>query len=105
MTGAQIWAEHYNDPSNGGDRASSVAVSSGGSAVFVTGASDGDYGTVAYNALSGAQLWVTRYSGPGNRGAGGSAVAVSPRRAEVFVTGSSRGATTGSDYATIAYRR
>jgi DNA-binding beta-propeller fold protein YncE len=98
VTGAQLWAEHYNGPSNGGDRAASVAVSSGGSRVFVTGASDGDYGTVAYNAFSGAQVWARRYNDPGNRDDFATALAVGPHGQVVFVTGFSGGAA-----ATVAY--
>src|SRR5258708_39155879 len=65
-TGAKLWVSRYNDPSNYGAEANSVAVSPGGGTVFVTGsdnaASDGeDYVTVAYNAVTGAPLWPGRY--------------------------------------------
>ena len=54
-TGAQLWARRYNGPANGNDYALSVAVSPGGTRVFVTGSSQGvgsgsDYATVAYSA-------------------------------------------------------
>ena len=42
-----------------------MAVSPGGSRVFVTGASGGDSETVAYSAATGRRLWVSRYNGPG----------------------------------------
>ncbi len=109
-TGAQLWASRYSGPSN--DSASSVAVSPDGATVFVTGGSRAgptgttsgpDYATVAYNAATGAQRWVRRYNGPASSADLASSVAVSPGGATVFVTGGSRGATSGLDYATIAY--
>ncbi len=107
-TGRQLWASLYNGPVNGGDAASSVAVSPGGTMVFVTGNSLGlatrnDYATVAYSAASGRQLWVSRYNGPVNGRDRASSVAVSPRGSTVYVTGVSQGRTL-NDYATVAYR-
>jgi WD40 repeat protein len=107
-TGAQLWASHYSGPGNGTDEAHSVAVSPSGRTVFVTGTSPGatsehDYATVAYSAATGAQLWVKRYNGPGNNYDDAAAVTVSPTGRRVFVTGQSAGATSGSDYATVAY--
>ncbi len=108
--GSQLWVTLYNGPGNSFDSASSVAVSPGGSRVFVTGASQGttsglDYATVAYSAATGAQLWVKRYNGPGNGNDAASSVAVSPGGATVYVTGTSYGgAATGDDYATVAYK-
>ena len=82
--GSQLWVTYYNGPGNGFDAASSVAVSPGGSRVFVTGESQGtrsglDYATVAYSAATGARLWAARYNGPGNGNDAASSVAVSPR--------------------------
>jgi len=107
-TGARLWVQRYNGPGNGNDTAYSVAVSPGGSRVFVTGASRGtwsgqDYATVAYSAVTGARLWVTRYNGPGNGSDEAYSVTVSPGGSRVFVTGGSRGARSGQDYATVAY--
>ena len=105
---AQLWAKRYNG-SNSTDDAVSVAVSSGGGTVFVTGSSVGttsfeDYATVGYNAATGAQLWVSRYNGPDNGEDEASSVAVSPDGKTVFVTGYSYGTTAGEvDYATVAY--
>ena len=106
--GSQLWVQRYNGPGNSFDAASSVAVSPGGSRVFVTGASQGarsgpDYATVAYSAVTGARLWAARYNGPGNGSDAASAVAVSPGGGRVFVTGASQGTRSGPDYATVAY--
>jgi WD40 repeat protein len=106
--GAQLWVKRYNG-SNSTDDAVSVAASSDGKAVFVTGSSNGttsfeDYATVGYNAATGAQLWVSRYNGPDNGVDEASSVAVSPDGKTVFVTGYSYGTTAGEvDYATVAY--
>jgi DNA-binding beta-propeller fold protein YncE len=102
-TGARLWVQRSNGPGNGNDAASSVAVSPGGSRVFVTGASRGtrsgpDYATVAYSAVTGARLWVTRYNGPANGDDAARSVAVSPGGSTVYVTG---GSYPGS--ATLAY--
>jgi WD40 repeat protein len=113
-TGRQLWVSRYNGPGNGeraqdrADAARSVAVSPGGGKVFVTGSSKGrgsgyDYATVAYSAATGRQLWVRRYNGPGNGTDVAFSVAVSPGGRRVFVAGDSYGATTGYDYATVAY--
>lgn len=108
VTGARLWASRYNGPGNGLDEGHSIAVSPAGKTVFVTGTSAGaaseqDYATVAYNALTGARLWVKRYNGPGNSYDDAARVAVSHGGGLVFVTGLSAGATSGFDYATVAY--
>jgi WD40 repeat protein len=110
-TGAQLWAQRYNGPANGSDYALSVAVSPGGTRVFVTGSSQGarsvfalDYATVAYSAATGTRLWVQRYNGPGNSYDVATSLAVSPCGTGVFVTGISVGRATEFDYATVAYR-
>jgi len=107
-TGAQLWVHRYNGPGNGSSLAYSVAVSPGGGTVYVAGFSDGvaseqDYLTVAYNAVTGAQLWVRRYNGPANGTDEASSVAISPDGDTVYVTGYSVGVTSGDDYATVAY--
>ena len=107
-TGAQRWVKRYNGPGNGGDFARSVAVGPGGKTVFVTGTSDGttsgsDWATIAYNAATGAQQWVKRYNGPANFTDDANALAVSPTGGTVFVTGDGWVATTGFNYATVAY--
>jgi hypothetical protein len=106
-TGARLWVSRYNGLGRGNDVATSLAVGSAGSKVFVTGHSNGvssgeDYATVAYSTAAGAQAWPKRYNGNGSDSA--SSVAVSPAGAKVYITGGSDGgAATGSDYATVAY--
>ena len=95
VTGARLWVQRYNGPGNGNDAASSVAVSPGGSRVFVTGESRGatttGYLTVAYSAATGARLWVQRYNGPGHGNDAAWSLVVSPGGSRVFVTGGSQG--------------
>ena len=106
-TGATRWVRRYSS-SYGTSQGHALAVSPGGGAVYVTGYSVGatsgeDYATVAYNAVTGARLWARRYNGPGNGTDEASSVAVSPAGGAVYVTGYSAGATSGEDYATVAY--
>jgi outer membrane protein assembly factor BamB len=107
-TGGTLWTRRYDGPGNGDDTAFSVAASPDDSRVFVTGSSEGgtsgnDYATIAYDASTGASLWIRRYNGPGNGEDSASTIAASPVGSKVLVTGSSQGATSGNDYATIAY--
>jgi len=108
-TGKRLWGSRYIAPSGFGGIANAVAVSPDGHRVYVTGGSGGatsesDYATVAYDAATGAQLWARRYNGPANGPDTATALAVSPTGRTVFVTGYSTGATSGYDWATIAYR-
>lgn len=106
--GTQLWVKRY-DGSGFGARAFSVAASPTGNMVFVTGAvvnaaqTAWDYATIAYNSATGAQVWVKVYVSPGTGSDQANAVAVSPDGKTVFVTGESTGASSGYDYATIAY--
>jgi hypothetical protein len=112
-TGAKLWVARYNGPGSRFDAANalnSIALSSDGTRVFVTGQSDGgtvtaaDYATVAYNASTGGKLWVARYNGPASGYDLPSSVGVNSDGTKVFVTGESYGGTTtNSDYATVVY--
>lgn len=55
------------------------------------------------SAAPGARLWASRYNGPGNGDDFATSVVVN-RAGTVFVTGASKGAGSGFDYATVAYR-
>jgi DNA-binding beta-propeller fold protein YncE len=112
IDGQALWVSRYDGPAHGeaesNDEAYSIAVSTDGEKVFVTGSSggigsDSDYATIAYNAASGTELWVQRYNGPGNAADFPQALVLSPDGRRVFVTGYSYSANSCSDYATIAY--
>jgi DNA-binding beta-propeller fold protein YncE len=87
-TGARLWVSRYDGPSGDeelGDFATSQAVSSDGTKVFVTGSDEGpegplNYATVAYDATTGVQLWVAR-------GPVGSGESITASGTKVFVTG------------------
>jgi hypothetical protein len=109
-TGARLWMRRYNGPGDGGDFASSVAVSPDGSKVFLTGGSTGtisyNYATVAYDVSTGTTLWIRRYGGGSDAGSSGaiaSSVTVSPNGSKVYVTGGSASDSGNWNYATVAY--
>ena len=109
-TGSRRWIARYDGPAHQGDGGSDVESSPDGTKVFVTGltydssvATDDDYLTLAYDATNGSQLWVSTYDGPGDAVDQASALVTSPDGSRVFVTGESTGATTGYDWATVAY--
>jgi DNA-binding beta-propeller fold protein YncE len=102
-TGAEIWTAEYKK----GYYADSLGVSPDGTRVFVTGIGPDrwgseDYHTVAYDASTGTTLWVARYNGPGNDIDEAYSIAVSPDGSKVMVTGRSLGASSGTDYGTVA---
>lgn len=106
--GARLWDRRYNGPGDSLDEVEAIAVSPDGSAVFVTGASDGsttfaDYATVAYAASNGATLWTKRHNDSIDGDDFARAVGVSPDGAMVFVTGSTAAVTRYDNYTTIAY--
>jgi WD40 repeat protein len=101
----QLWLSTYAGPENGLDNANAMVMSPDGSAVFVTGFSDGqreDYATVAYDATTGKTLWASRYDSA-HLNDFAYAIAVSPDGSAIFVTGSSERSRSGDDYATVAY--
>jgi hypothetical protein len=105
--GSQLWVQRYG-ATEFENIPSAVEAAPGGGTVFVTGKSVGktsnyDYATIACKASTGAQLWVKRYNGPGNSDDRAASIVVSPSGGTVYVTGESPGATSGYDYATIAY--
>ncbi len=108
-TGQRLWAARYDGPASLNDDAIDIAVSPDGSAVFVTGSSEGtstvrDLVTVAYDTSSGAKLWAKRYDGAAHDVDDPSAIRVSPDGTQVFVAGTSlTSLSTGFDIRTIAY--
>jgi len=109
-TGARRWVARYSYQHLRAD-AASVAVSPGGTQVFVTGGSAGPTGpgsaaTVSYDAATGAMQWVARYSPPDGRNAGAGTVAVSPDGATVYIAGTAqvrRGQAFPQNIAVVAY--
>jgi outer membrane protein assembly factor BamB len=102
-TGATIW--RATAPGESLSEATSVAVSPGGSTVFVTGSlTDGTVTTIAYNAATGKRLWRSSH-GVGQQyvGATMALVTVSPDGAAAYVL-TSHASTTGQyAYLVIAY--
>lgn len=89
---------------------SSVAASSDGTAVYVTGTEKmgtgghqrSDYLTEAYNAGTGAMLWSATYDVAKGTSVA-TAIAASPNGTAVFVTGTARGSSGVADLGTVAY--
>jgi hypothetical protein len=109
-TGARLWTRRYNGSADFEDAPRSLATTSTGDVVVVTGLSYGastnaDFATVAYDGSTGARLWIRRYSSTGEAVDDATSIAASPDDATVFVTGYTwQGFATGYDYATIAYQ-
>jgi WD40 repeat protein len=102
--GAKRWIARYNGPLRfSWDTASAMSLSPEATTVFVTGSSDNDYATVAYNASTGVRLWARRYNDPTDGDDRAASVAASPDGTLVFVTGSSYGHNGFYDYVTLAY--
>src|SRR6266511_96949 len=99
--GDKLWLDRYDG--GGLEDAFDVAASPDGSTVFVTGESDYEYVTFAYDSITGSTLWARRYSGPGSTYNLALDIEVTPDGSKVFVTGYSSTPTTGDDYATVAY--
>lgn len=98
INGAQIWAKPFGGKSD--DKASSVAIDKAGN-IYVTGISNGDFGTVKYSP-QGELLWDAKYNGPASGNDAANNICVDDE-GNVYVTGQSTGNGTGFDYATIKY--
>ena len=93
-TGAKLWEARYSGPGTDFDDAQGIGVSPDGSAVYVTGRSNGtgtysDVGTIAYHAATGAQAWVTRLDGPEHEADVPYDLAVAPDGQSLYVVGDS----------------
>src|SRR5205809_864054 len=108
-TGSPIWMRRYDGPGHSIDYPTDMALSSDGATVYVggwvgNGGGDGDYGTIAYNAITGDQMWVQVFDGPVGSFDALTALAVGPTQPLVFVTGwSVVDGLGGFDYLTFAY--
>jgi len=103
--GAPIWVARHDDSHHHSDKAESLAVSPDGATVFVTGVSNREYGTVAYDSATGARKWVARFNGSGTLAGHDRAccVVASPDGQLVFVSGVVTRTPGGSDFGTVAY--
>jgi hypothetical protein len=104
-TGAALWTNRFEGPTDFFDRGNAIAVDVAGN-VFVTGsATNGnnnhDFATVAYSN-TGAPLWTNRFNGPANGQDVGYALAVDSS-GNVFVTGRSTAGNGNFDFITIKY--
>ena len=107
-TGRELWVARHDGPAHGLDMGFALDVSPDGSAVYVTGRSDGvgtksDYVTIAYDTQTGNQRWAARFDGPAKGDDIAQDVQVSPDGSAVFVSGHSLGVGTNADYATVKY--
>jgi outer membrane protein assembly factor BamB len=110
-TGRPLWAARLDGTLHAVDGATSLALASDGTHIYVTGYLDQadtleNYGTVAYSAGTGTQLWLATYDGTGEYGPVRAACCVraGPDGTRVFVTGREDLDQTGSGYTTIAYQ-
>jgi outer membrane protein assembly factor BamB len=109
-TGSQLWVSRYDGPAHDVDAAYAIATTPDGSSVIVsgytvTGDTETDFGTIAYDAATGERRWVATFNGPRDQIDGAFALEVSPDGSAVFVTGTSSQLENGldADYATVAY--
>jgi WD40 repeat protein len=110
-TGAELWKRQYAGPSGQFGSASSLAISPGGTTLYVTGVDGPDQNEnmllLAYDASTGESVWTKHFDDAVHLNDWGSAVGVAPDGSRVFVTGVTDGPKYGtgttSNYATFAY--
>src|SRR5262245_16849092 len=89
LGGTQLWTARFNDPLNGSDGGSDLAVAPDGTRVYVTGWVPGpgglDFWTTAYAAATGRRLWTARWDDGGYDVA--SAIALSQDGSRLYVSG------------------
>jgi hypothetical protein len=87
----------YQGPGYSFDEAKAVAVDPSNGNVYVTGESNGNFTTLAYDG-SGNLMWTAVYDGPNGGRDKANAIAVDSGTGTVYITGLSEG-----DYTTVAY--
>jgi hypothetical protein len=94
---SEEWVARYQGPGYSFDEAKAAAVDPSNGNLYVTGESNSDFTTLAYDH-SGNLLWTAVYDGPNGGFDKANAIAVDPIAETIYVTGTSEG-----DYTTVAY--
>lgn len=112
-TGQELWVSRYDGPAKSDDFAQAVLPSPDGQRVYVTGVQDvdfaghGDFGTVAYDALSGEEVWTARFDRGGQESAPrfdfAYLMAVAPLGDRVYVAGRTPGEAADFDFSVVSY--
>lgn len=105
--GTELWVSRYDGLLGGDDMAHDLVLAPDGSAVYVTGRSQGigtsiDYATIAYDSHAGGVLWMGRYNGPDSGVDIANGLVLSPDGSSVYVAGHSLG-NGNDDFAVINY--
>ena len=94
---SEEWVARYQGPGYSFDEAKAAAVDPSNGNLYVTGESNRNFTTLAYDH-SGNLLWTAVYDGPNGGFDKANAIAVDSITGNVYVTGTSEG-----DYTTVAY--
>src|SRR5262249_3237346 len=107
-SGAPLWTNYYEGPTNSITVSAAIALDGGGDAIVTGYSSDPasgysyDYATIKYSSV-GVALWTNYYNGAGNSEDFATSLAVDGG-SNVFVTGYSDDGNNGiSSFATVAY--
>jgi hypothetical protein len=107
-TGADVWAAHDDYGNSNANVGRSIAISRGGSRIYVSGEEDqqaisqtSNYGVIAYEAGTGTPLWHVIYAAPNSGYNAPFGIALSPDGTRLAVTGRSSGPAEGGVFATF----